>query len=155
MKRAIVYFSWSNNTKHLVEQINEDLHLDIYRIEKKKPYSNDYQECAYVEAKHEWEKRLRPEIVEFNVDWSQYDEILLFFPIWWYTFPMPIATFIASLKDYQGLIRVFANSYTNDPQYMANVMNDLKAIDSKLRFEEGLFNRSIHEHLKLLEGEKR
>ncbi len=155
MKRAIVYFSWSNNTKHLVRQINEDLHLDIYRIEKKKPYSSDYHECAYVEAKHEWEKRLRPEIVEFNVDWSQYEEILLFFPIWWYTFPMPIATFIVSLKGYQGLIRVFANSYTNDPQYMVNVMNDLKAIDSELRFEEGLFNRSVHEHLKLLEGEKR
>lgn len=41
MKDIIVYFSWSNNTKRLVEAINQELKDDVVRIERKNPYSTD------------------------------------------------------------------------------------------------------------------
>ena len=99
MKTLIVYFSWSNNTKNLVEEINKKLHYDVIRIEKEHPYSSDYNQCAYVEAKEEVEKHIHPQIKELKVDVNNYDRILLFFPIWWYTFPMPVGTFIEQIKN--------------------------------------------------------
>lgn len=155
MKDLIVYFSYSNNTKKLIEGINEKLHIDTIRIEREIPYSSDYDQCAYVEAKEEFEKRIHPAIKSINIKTNEYDRILLFFPIWWYTIPMPIATFVEKyLNGYKGKIIVFANSYTNDPQYMVNSMRDLKEIDPSIDFQRGLFNQSLGEHLKLLKEEK-
>ena len=53
MKTLIAYFSWSNNTKSLVEKINEKFNYDIVRIERAVPYSDNYDICAYKEAKEE------------------------------------------------------------------------------------------------------
>ncbi len=150
MKALIAYFSWSNNTKNLVEELNTNFNFDVVRIDRKEPYSRDYDTCAYVEAKKEVEMRIHPEIKKLKVDFNSYDKILLFFPIWWYTFPMPIATFIKSLKGYKGEIIVFANSYTNDPQYMENSMKDLHAIDKNLKFREGLFNQNVNKHIEFI-----
>ena len=60
---------------------------------------------------------------------------------------MVIGTFIEQLKGYKGEIVVFANSYTNDPQYMANSLRDLKDIDKDIIFKEGLFNQSVKNHI--------
>lgn len=147
MKTLIAYFSWSNNTKKLVEEVNKEFKFDVVRIERKTPYSEDYSTCAYVEAKGEVEKHIHPEIKPLKTDFNSYNKILLFFPIWWYTFPMTIGTFIENLKGYKGEIIVFANSYTNDPQYMVNSMRDLKAIDSSINFSEGLFNQNVKKHI--------
>ena len=151
MKTLIVYFSYSGNTKKIVDGIEKKFPFDVVCVEREKPYSKDYDECAYKEAKEEWEKRLKPRIKPLDVDFSRYERILLFFPIWWYTYPMPIATFIRELKGYQGQVVVFANSYSNIPSYMDNVMKDLKDIDKDIHFERGLFNKSIQEHIAYLE----
>lgn len=151
MKTLIVYFSWSNNTKTLVEEVNKKFHFDVIRLERKKPYSENYHTCAYVEAKEEMEKHIHPEIKNLEVDLNSYDKILLFFPIWWYTFPMPVGTFVEKLKGFKGEVIVFANSYTNDPQYMVNSMKDLKSIDKNINFKEGLFNESGKRHIEFIE----
>lgn len=153
MKNLILYFSYSNNTKNLIEQINKEFNFDVARIERKVPYSDDYDTCAYKEAKEEWEQKIYPEINKLDIDIKSYDKILLFFPIWWYTFPMPIATAINSIKDFKGEVVVFANSYTNDPEYMKNSMNDLNKIAPEINFKEGLFNKSAPEHIKFIKGE--
>lgn len=152
MKTLIAYFSWSNNTKRLVEKLNKVFNFDVVRIERKTPYSEDYDTCAYVEAKQEVEKRIHPEIKELDINLNEYDKILLFFPIWWYTFPMPVATFVEKLKGYKGKVYVFANSYTNDPQYMINSMRDLRSVDGKIDFVEGLFNQSEAKHEQFVQG---
>ncbi len=154
MKTLIVYFSWSNNTKKLVEDLNGNFNYDAVRIERKVPYSSDYNQCAYIEAKEEREKRILPEIKDITLDISQYERILLFFPIWWYTFPMPIGTFVKKyLKDYEGKVIIFANSYTDDPQYMTNSLKDLKGLNPKLDIKEGLLNKSVEEHISLIKKE--
>ncbi len=152
MKTLIVYFSYSGNTKRLIETINKQFNFDVVRIERKEAYSDDYNTCAYVEAKKEVENHIHPEIKKNNIDFSNYDKILLFFPIWWYTFPMPVGTFIKELKGYTGKVIIFANSYTNDPQYMVNSMKDLRAIDSKIDFQEGLFNQNAEKHINFIKN---
>lgn len=150
MRTLIAYFSWSNNTKRLVEEINQRFNFDVVRIERKVPYSKDYDQCAYVEAKEEVESRVHPAIRNMNLDFNQYDMILLFCPIWWYTVPMPVLTFTEKLGNYQGKILLFANSYTNDPKYMENSIRDLKHSNPNVRIEEGLFNSLVNEHIRFI-----
>lgn len=150
MKSLIVYFSWSNNTKKLVEEVNKSLKYDVLRIERKVPYSKDYNECAYVEAKNEVENRIYPEINDINIDLNNYSQILLFFPIWWYTFPMPIGSFIKKLSNYNGEVILFANSYTNDIEYMNNSYNDALNLNGNIKFKKGLFNKSANEHIEFI-----
>ncbi len=152
MKNLIIYFSWSGNTDRLVKETNKHFGFDVVRIERKQPYSKDYNTCAYVEAKQEWQERVHPEIVGLNKDVNKYDRILLFFPIWWYTFPMPVATLIEKLKGYKGEVVLFENSYTNDPQYAKNSLADFKKIDKNIDVKQGLFNKSASEHIKYIEN---
>ena len=156
MKTLIVYFSWSNHTKKLIEETNERFGYDVLRIQRKIPYSTDYNQCAYVEAKEEWEKREIPELKDININLDSYERILLFFPIWWYTIPMPVGTFVKNnLRGYKGDVIVFANSYTNDPQYMVNSLKDLKELNGSLNLKEGLLNKSVKEHIAFIEkGDK-
>lgn len=154
MKNLIIYFSWSGNTDKLVKETNKNFGYDVVRIERKEPYSEDYDTCAYVEAKGEWEKHIHPEIKGLNVDINDYDRILLFYPIWWYTFPMPVATLIEGLKDFNGEIVMFENSYTNDPKYVENSMKDFKEINNTLIVKQGLFNKLVKEHIKFIENLK-
>ena len=155
MKTLFVYFSWSNNTKNLVERLNQEFNYDVIRIERKIPYSKNYNTCAYVEAKKEWDERILPEIKDIDSDISSYDKILLFFPIWWYTIPMPIGTFVSEyLTDFKGEVIAFANSYTNDSQYMFNSMKDLKNLNKNLNLNEGLFNCSIKDHISFIKEKK-
>lgn len=151
MKNLIIYFSWSGNTEKLVKETNKKFGYDAVKVERAEAYSDDYDTCAYVEAKEEWEKRLHPEIKGLDVDVNAYDRILLFFPIWWYTFPMPIATLIEGLKGYRGEIVAFENSYTNNPKYVENSIKDLKALDGALNVRQGLFNKSVNEHVVFIE----
>ena len=153
MKRLFAYFTWSNNTKKIVEGLEKEVSADVIRIERKIPYSTDYDTCAYVEAKEEWEKHIHPEIKPLNVNFDDYDEIDLFFPIWWYTFPMVVGTFAKELKNYKGRVVVFANSYTNDYKYMETSLKGLREINSNINFVEGLFNKNIKEHISFLKGE--
>lgn len=50
------------------------------------------------------DKKIRPEIKNNDIDMSQYDEIILGFPIWWYVAPTIVNTFwknmISQAKDY-------------------------------------------------------
>ncbi len=154
MKTLIAYFSWSNNTKNLVEKVNASFGFDVMRIERKIPYSKDYTQCAYVEAKEEWEKRTLPEIKDVDLNLTNYDTILLFFPIWWYTIPMPVATFVKkNLNDYTGQVILFDNSYTDDPQYIDNSYQDLKKLNPNLNLVKGLQNKSVKEHISLISKE--
>lgn len=154
MKTLIIYFSWSNNTKNLVEELNKKFNFDVIRLERKTPYSNDYNTCAYVEAKDEWENRIHPEIKELGVDVNKYDAILLFFPIWWYTIPMPVGSLIEKLEGYKGKIILFENSYTNDAKYAETSMKDVKEINKNLNVLQGLFNKSVKEHIEFIENLK-
>lgn len=151
MKTLIAYFSWSNNTKNLVNSIKKEVsNIDVIRIERLKPYSSDYNECAYHESKDEIDNKIHPAIKKMNIDFNSYETILIFYPIWWYTFPMPVATFIEQLNGYKGKVFLFANSYTKDPQYMENSLRDFKEIDSNIKVEKGLFNKTSKEHIEFI-----
>ena len=66
---------------------------------------------------------------------------------------MVIGTFIKKIKGFKGNVYYFANSYTNDYQYMINVRRDLLKIDSSINFKEGLFNKNLKDHIDFIRRE--
>ena len=89
-------------------------------------------------------KKIRPEIKQPLPDINKYDKIILAFPIWWYTSPMPVWTFLESYPNWQGKkIYVFANSYTDDPNYFTTSIEDAKKSAKKADIQPGLFNKDI------------
>ena len=152
MKTLVAYFSWSGHTTSLAGDIANKLGYDLVRIEREIPYSKDYNICAYTEAKAEVESGALPNIKPIDIDFYSYDRILLFFPVWWYTYPAPVGTFLKNLGEYGGEIYYFANSYTFDPQYMVNIDRDMKALSPRLLIKAGLFNKTLQQHLDFLKS---
>jgi len=111
-KKLIAYFSASGVTKRVAENLNTVIDSDIFEIEPKEKYTsadlnwNDKNSRSSVEMN---DKSSRPEIKN-TVDVSKYDTIILGFPVWWYTAPTIINTFIEENNINNKEIYVFVTS---------------------------------------------
>ncbi len=94
-KTLVAYFSKTNTTKNVAEKIQELTDADIFEIERKEPYPDAYTPTTEV-AKDEKDANARPELAVYLSDevMEQYDTIILGFPIWWHTAPMPVLSFL-------------------------------------------------------------
>ena len=101
-KILVAYFSWSGNTQHVAEQIAKLTGGDLFRVETKNPYPEEYVPCTEV-AKEELEKGVRPELKGKVENFDQYDIIFVGCPVWWHTAPMAIWSFLESKEyDFKG-----------------------------------------------------
>lgn len=98
-KMLVTYFSWSNNTKALAEEIQRQTGADIYRIEPLESYTTDYQTLAYTIANAEKADNARPALKDTLRSMQDYDIVFVGCPVWWYDAPMIIHSFL-ECKDY-------------------------------------------------------
>jgi len=94
-KILIAYFSWSGNTRDIANNINSRIDADIVELTPVDPYSDDYN-TVLMEAQEDQHRQARPKLNEHIDNMEQYDTILLGYPNWWASIPMPIATFLES-----------------------------------------------------------
>ena len=112
-KTLVAYFSASGVTKKTAEKLVAAAKADIYEIKPAVPYTRadlnwmDKKSRSSVEMGN---KSFRPEIVKDDLDLSQYDTILVGFPIWWYVVPTIINTFLESYDFSDKKIVLFATS---------------------------------------------
>ena len=99
-KILIVFFSWSGNTRGIAQEIQAQTDADIYEITLVHPYST-YYNTVLMEAQEDQHRQARPEIANPLPSIDEYDTILLGYPNWWASIPMPIATFLESY-DFTG-----------------------------------------------------
>ena len=99
-KILIVYFSWGGNTRGIAQQIHQKIGGDIFEIECVTPYSRNYN-TVLEEAQRDQQAQARPPLKNRVANIAQYDVIILGYPNWWATIPMPIATFLESY-DFSG-----------------------------------------------------
>ena len=99
-KVLIAFFSWGGNTKGIAEEIQSQTGADLFEIELVTPYSTDYN-TVLDQAQHDQNIQARPEIAVHVEDMDQYDTILLGYPNWWASIPMPIASFLEEY-DFSG-----------------------------------------------------
>ena len=99
-KTLIVFFSWSGNTRGIAYDIQEQTGADLFEITPVDPYSTNYN-TVLMEAQEDQHRQARPEIADPPANIDEYDTILLGYPNWWASIPMPIATFLESY-DFSG-----------------------------------------------------
>ena len=114
MSRTLVaYFSASGTTKRAAERLARSIGSDLYEIRPAVAYTQadlnwmDKKSRSSLEMK---DPACRPALADRDAAVEQYDRIFLGFPIWWYTAPSIIHTFLESY-DFSGkTIILFATS---------------------------------------------
>lgn len=96
----IAYFSWGGNTRGIAEEIAKQTGADLFEIECATPYSTNYN-TVLEQAQHDQNIQARPELASHVDNMEQYDVILLGYPNWWASIPMPIASFLEEY-DFAG-----------------------------------------------------
>jgi formylglycine-generating enzyme required for sulfatase activity/flavodoxin len=96
----IAYFSWGGNTRGIAEEIQRQTGAELFEIELVTPYSTDYN-TVLEQAQQDQNAQARPELSSHVADMSQYDTIILGYPNWWASIPMPIASFLEEY-DFAG-----------------------------------------------------
>ena len=76
MKKAIVYYSYSGNTKSIVDIIKEKVDADVFEIKPKTPYSTNYDVVVDLGQEEVNSNTLR-EIEDININLDNYDTIIL------------------------------------------------------------------------------
>ena len=96
-KVLVAYFSASGTTKGVAQQLAEVAGADLHEIRPEVPYSDadldwqDKQSRSSIEMK---DKNSRPAITGKLQNMQDYDVVYVGFPIWWYTCPTIINTFM-------------------------------------------------------------
>ncbi|MCM1190674.1 MAG: SUMF1/EgtB/PvdO family nonheme iron enzyme [bacterium] len=99
-KVLIAFFSWGGNTRGIAKEIQSQTGADLFEIEPVNPYSNDYN-TVLDEAQRDQNEQARPELANHVEDMDEYDTIILGYPNWWASIPMPIASFLEEY-DFSG-----------------------------------------------------
>ena len=96
----IAYFSWGGNTRGIAEEIQRQTGADLFEIQLVEPYSTDYN-TVLDQAQRDQNEQARPELSTHVENMDQYDTIILGYPNWWASIPMPIASFLEEY-DFSG-----------------------------------------------------
>ena len=153
-KVLVAYFSASGTTKGVAQQLAEVAGADLHEIKPEKPYTdadldwNDRQSRSLLEMQ---DKNSRPAIKDKLQNMKDYDVVYVGFPIWWYTCPTIINTFMEAY-DFQGKTVIpFA---TSGGSSIKKSCADLKAAYPNVNWKEGeLLNRATKAELqKWVEG---
>ena len=138
MKALVAYFSASGVTKKAALDLAKAKDADLFEIEPKEKYSDadlnwgNKQSRSSIEMNN---KSFRPEIINKELDVDKYDTIYVGFPIWWYTAPTIINTFLETYKFKNAKIILFA---TSGGSRFCNSLKDLKpSVDSSCEIVEG------------------
>ena len=82
------------------EYIQQAIGGDLFHIEQVRTYSADHMKMIQ-EAKEELESDARPELKQYPESLDKYGTVILAFPNWWNTLPMPVVTFLTKY-DFSG-----------------------------------------------------
>ncbi len=112
-KKLVAYFSATGTTRRAAKALAEAAGADLYEIRPAVPYTmsdlnwNDKHSRSSAES---GDPAARPALADAKADIAAYDVIFLGFPIWWYTAPKIIRTFLESY-DFSGkTVVLFATS---------------------------------------------
>ncbi|MBQ9214983.1 MAG: NAD(P)H-dependent oxidoreductase [Bacteroidales bacterium] len=99
-KILVIYYSQSNTTKTVAQEIQKQLGCDIAEIECVEPYTGDFG-AVIGRWQQEQKDGKTAEIKPLSKNVADYDVIFLGYPIWGGTYASPVATFLKN-TDFQG-----------------------------------------------------
>ena len=115
MKTIVIYYSAQNHTKKIAEKIAANLGADIFEITPKVPYKEadlDWMNEDSRSSREFHDMSLRDvELASSDVpNWSEYDAVVLLYPIWWGIMPMIVYSFFDDYDMSSKTIMPFTTS---------------------------------------------
>ena len=117
MKTLVAYFSATGTTEAVAKDLAEVAGATLYEIKPEVKYTaadldwRDKQSRSTLEMQ---DKSSRPAIVKDLADADSYDVIYIGFPVWWFTAPTIINTFIETYGFAGKTVIFFATSGSSD-----------------------------------------
>ena len=136
-KILVSYFSASGTTKSIAEKISDTINGDLFEIEPTEKYTSEDLDWTNNQSRSSLEmqdKSSRPKVLNKVTNIEDYDTILIGFPVWWYTAPTIINTFIEenNLESKNAYIFVTSGGSTASGSF-----NDLKSKYPNINFISG------------------
>ena len=136
-KALVAYFSASGVTAKVAKELASSIEADIYEIVPKEKYTaedlnwQDEKSRSSIEMK---DVTSRPDIANNSANVDDADVIFIGFPIWWYTAPHIINSFLESY-DFAGKhVVLFATSGGSN---IEKSVKDLQNTNTSIRFDGG------------------
>ena len=117
MKTLVAYFSATGTTEAVAKDLAEAAGATLYEIKPKVKYTAadlDWRNKQSRSSVEMADKSSRPAIVKDLKDADSYDVIYIGFPVWWYTAPTIINTFIETYGFAGKTVIFFATSGGSD-----------------------------------------
>ena len=136
-KILVSYFSATGTTKGVAQKLAKVIKGDLFEIRPVKKYTDadldwhDKNSRSTIEME---DKTSRPEIIEKVKNLADYETVVIGFPVWWYTCPTIINTFIEENNFNGKKIYVFVTSGSSS---VDGSFNDLKTTYPNLNFVGG------------------
>ena len=137
-KVLVCYFSASGVTKRVAEKVSNCVCGELFEIVPVDKYTDEDLDWTNKESRSTKEmedKSSRPKVLNKVENIDDYEKIVLGFPVWWYTAPTIINTFIEE-NDLTGKeVYVFVTSGSSS---FAGSLNDLKNTYPNINFVKGI-----------------
>ncbi|MBQ8928396.1 MAG: NAD(P)H-dependent oxidoreductase [Oscillospiraceae bacterium] len=134
-KALVTYFSASGKTARAAKTLAEAAGTDLYEIRPAVPYTSadlNWQNKQSRSSVEMSDKSSRPALADTDADIAAYDTIFVGFPVWWYTAPTIINTFLESY-DFSGkTVILFATSGGSGIGGTAEALRGSVAADTRL-----------------------
>lgn len=117
MKTLVAYFSATGTTEAVAKDLAQVAGATLYEIKPEVKYTAadlDWRDKQSRSTNEMQDKSSRPAIVKDLKDADSYDVIYIGFPIWWYTAPTIINTFIEAYGFEGKTVIFFATSGGSD-----------------------------------------
>ena len=112
-KKLVAYFSASGTSAAVARTLAEAADADLYEIKPQTPYTHadlNWQDKKSRSSVEMSDKSFRPPLADQAAHVEDYDTVFLGFPIWWYTAPTIVNTFLESYDFTGKTIILFATS---------------------------------------------
>ena len=112
-KKLVAYFSASGTTAAVARTLAEAADADLYEIKPQTPYSPadlDWMNKKSRSSVEMNDRSFRPPLADHDAPVEDCGVIFLGFPIWWYTAPTIVNTFLESYDFTGKTIVLFATS---------------------------------------------
>ena len=137
-KTLITYFSASGITKNAAKRISDIIKADLFEIEPVNIYTKEDLDWTNKNSRTTIEmndKTSRPPIKNKVENINDYETIIIGFPVWWYTAPTIINTFIEENDLTNKNIYIFV---TSGGSSFGGSLKDLKNTYPNLRLINGI-----------------
>ena len=95
-KVLVLYYSQTNATKAVAEEIQRWMNADIESIDVTMPYDGDFQQTIE-RCQKEMADGTVPELVPLKSDLTNYDLIFIGYPVWFGTYAPPVAALLKAV----------------------------------------------------------